>query len=92
MNTDTFEKDFSHHPQHYFALLCILLTGLWGMFWFDYLPMLQVGIVISMGVSYVVWGIIHHALHKDLHIKIIMEYMLISMLVVLIFTSLILRT
>ncbi|KKU89268.1 MAG: hypothetical protein UY20_C0014G0011, partial [Candidatus Yanofskybacteria bacterium GW2011_GWA1_48_10] len=27
----TFEKDFTHHPLHYFTLLCVMLVGLWGI-------------------------------------------------------------
>lgn len=92
MAHDSFEKDFSHHPIHYFTLLCVMLTGLWGLFWFGSDPFIQIAIVISMAVSYVVWGVIHHKLHSDLHIKIVMEYILMAMLSVLIFTSLILRT
>lgn len=87
----TFEKDFAHHPLHYFTLLCILLTGLWGIFWFNYNPQLQLGIMVSLGVSYVVWGTVHHWFHRDLHIKIIFEYVLVAVLAVLIFASLLFR-
>lgn len=86
-----FETDFAHHPLHYFTLLCILLAGLWGIFWFNYSPALQLGIVISLGVSYVVWGMVHHWYHRDLHIKIIFEYVLVAVLAVLIFASLLFR-
>lgn len=91
MSQITFEKDFSHHPLHYFSLLCIMLVGLWGIFWFSYYRPLQLGIVISLAVSYVVWGVVHHAHHKDLHPKIVFEYVLVSFLAVLIFASLLLR-
>lgn len=88
----TFEKDFAHHPLHYFTLLCILLIGLWGLFWFDHNQAVQMAIVISLGVSYVAWGIIHHMYHKDLHLKIIFEYLLVSIFAILIFASLLIRT
>ena len=88
----TFEKDFAHHPLHYFTLLCVMLVGLWGIFWFSYHRSLQLGILVSMAASYVIWGVIHHAHHRDLHIKIIFEYLLVAILAVLIFASLILRT
>jgi hypothetical protein len=87
-----FEKDFAHHPLHYFSLLCVLVLGLWGIFWFDYSRTVQVGIVVSLGVSYTVWGIIHHWQHKDLHLKIIAEYVLVASFAVLMFASLMLRT
>jgi len=92
MSQQTFEKDFAHHPLHYFALLCILAIGLWGIFWFDYYRALQLAIIVSMGIAYVVWGIVHHSLHRDLHVKIIFEYALMAMLAILVFSSLIFRT
>ena len=88
----SFEKDFAHHPLHYFTLLVMLLTGLWGIFWFDYYRPIQLAIVVSMGVAYVVWGIVHHAMHKDLHFKIIFEYMVMALLAIVIFGSIIVRT
>jgi hypothetical protein len=88
----SFEKDFSKHPLHYFVLISIQLVGLWGLFWFSYQPPMQLSIVISMAVSYVVWGIVHHREHRDLHIKIIVEYILVATLAVLLFGSLLLRT
>lgn len=88
----TFETDFVHHPLHYFSLLCVFVLGLWGLFWFNYNPILQVLIVVSLGVAYVVWGIIHHWQHGDLHVKIVFEYILMAVLVGLMFTSIVLRT
>jgi len=87
----TFERDFAHHPMHYFTLLCIMLVGLWGIFWFNYSRAVQLGIILSMASSYVVWGIVHHAHHKDLHIKIVYEYLLVALFSVLIFASLVFR-
>lgn len=88
----TFEKDFAKHPVHYFSLLCVLVLGLWGIFWFDYQRAVQMGIVVSLAVTYVVWGIIHHKGHQDLHLKIILEYVLVAGFAVLLFASLLLRT
>jgi hypothetical protein len=92
MATINFEKDLSRHPLHYFVLLSIQLVGLWGLFWFGYQPAMQLSILISMSVAYVVWGIIHHQEHHNLHIKIIVEYILVATLAVLLFGSLLLRT
>ncbi|KKU55441.1 hypothetical protein A3H89_01030 [Candidatus Amesbacteria bacterium RIFCSPLOWO2_02_FULL_48_11] len=91
MSKIVFSKDFSRHPLHYFTLLCAQLVGLWGIFWFDNRPAVQMVVVISMAVSYVVWGIAHHSEHRDLHIKIVIEYILVALLAVLLFGSLLLR-
>ena len=92
MSSFTFEKDFSRHPLHYFTLLTVQLIGLWGIFLFTYRPSLQLVVLISMAVSYVVWGIMHHKEHRDLHPKIVAEYLLIAALAVLLFGSLLLNT
>lgn len=86
-----FETDFARHPLHYFTLLCILLAGLWGLYWFNYSPAVQLGIVISLSISYVIWGAIHHMYHRDLHLKIVLEYVVVAVLAVLIFGSLLFR-
>jgi len=92
MSKIVFEKDFSRHPLHYFTLLCIQLVGLWGIFWFSYQPALQLFILVSMALSYVVWGVLHHHQHGDLHIKIVLEYLLVALIGVLIFGSVLMRT
>lgn len=92
MSEISFEKDLAHHPLHYFALLCLMAVGLWGLFWFDYDRLVQMAIVVGLALAYVAWGVIHHFLHRDLHVKIIFEYLLVAILTVLIFVSLLFRT
>jgi len=87
-----FEKDFARHPLHYFTLLCVMLVGLWGVLWFSYHPPTQLILMVAMAASYVVWGILHHHQHRDLHLKIVLEYLLLATLGSLIFASLVLRT
>jgi hypothetical protein len=88
----SFEKDFSKHPIHYFTLLSVMLVGLWGIFWFSFQPAMQMSIVISLAIAYVIWGIVHHREHRDLHIKIVIEYILVALFGVLVFGSLLFRT
>jgi hypothetical protein len=92
MSQLVFEKDFARHPLHYFTLLCVEMVGLWGIFWFSYRPLTQLGIIIFMSTAYVLWGLVHHYQHRDLRLTIIFEYILMAILAVLIFGSLLLRT
>lgn len=78
----------SKHPSHYFVLLSLLLVGLWGIYWFSYNPAMRMVIMVGLSISYVVWGIVHHSHLGDLHLKIVVEYILVAMLAVLIFASL----
>jgi hypothetical protein len=91
MSKITFEKDFPKHPIHYFTLLSVMLVGLWGIFLFSFQPAMQLSIVISMSIAYVIWGISHHRQHHDLHIKIVFEYVLVALLGILIIGSLLIR-
>ncbi len=92
MSKITFEKDFPKHPLHYFTLLSLMLIGLWGVFLFSFQPALQLSVVVSMAICYVIWGVIHHQEHRDLHVKIVIEYILVAVLGILIFGSLLVRT
>jgi len=92
VSTIIFSRDLSRHPLHYFTLLCIQLVGLWGLLWFNYNRPMQASILVSMAAAYVAWGIIHHHQHRDLHVKIVAEYLLMAILAILIVGSLIYRT
>lgn len=64
--------------KHYLLLIAILSVSL-GLFWvFDYNRQAQMGMALVMGASYVLWGIIHHSIKKDLHWRIILEYLIVA--------------
>ena len=83
------ERDLSRHPLHYFVLLSLELIGLWGLIWFSYQRSLQLAILVTMTLAYIVWGIVHHQQHHDLHPKIIFEYITIAIFALLLIGSLI---
>lgn len=63
----------------HFVVLVLILCGSIGSFLLlqgNHASQLVVGMVSA--VSYVAWGIIHHALQKDLHAKIVVEYVLMG--------------
>lgn len=66
------------HQVHYFVLCTILTIGALMFFVASGQPRLQEAVGLLTAVSYVAWGIIHHALSGDLHAKIVLEYMLIG--------------
>lgn len=75
----------------YFFLVSGLALGLFGFFAFAAYPQLRMAISIAIGIFYFGWGVIHHSLEKSLHIKIVLEYLLIAILAVAVLISLILR-
>jgi hypothetical protein len=73
---------------HYLFLFLGLALGL---FFFFNFPDFRGEIVIALCSFYFLWGVIHHWLNKDLHIKIILEYLLVALIGCLILLSLIWR-
>jgi energy-converting hydrogenase Eha subunit H len=64
----------------YLLLFSILALGLGSFLYFGYSRPIQKLIVFLTSTGYVVWGIIHHALNRDLHLKVVMEYFLVALL------------
>lgn len=68
------------HVTHYLFLLVILIIGIFSMLILGKNVTSKITIIIFIGVSYFLWGIVHHLLEKDLHSEIIIEYFLFSVL------------
>lgn len=85
-------KTFFRHLPHYLTLFGILFAGLLGIFIFSYDRVFQVAISIAVAVSYVAWGVVHHIIHKDFHLAIVVEYLLVASLGLVVVFSLIFRT
>jgi len=84
-------KTFARHLPHYLVLFGLLLAGFAGLVLFSYDKAFQVGIAIATAVSYFAWGVVHHYLHKDLHLETFVEYMAVAVLGLIIIFSLIIR-
>lgn len=77
------------HFHHYFSLVAIFAFGLTGFYFFRYDNFFQTGLVVAMAVAYISWGIIHHIIHKDIRLEIIIEYVAIAILGIITTLSLI---
>lgn len=79
------------HIKHYLVLIVGLLVGT-ILFWLNmYNPAAKIYIAVLMGTFYVIWGVVHHRLHGDLYLSVVLEYLLFATLGLLIAISLILR-
>ncbi|MDP3994968.1 MAG: hypothetical protein Q8P91_03990 [bacterium] len=78
--------------KNYLTLFGIFFAGLLGFVVFSYDRVFQVIIAIAVAVAYVFWGIAHHIIHKDFHISIVIEYLLVASLGLIVVFSLIFRT
>ena len=74
------------------ALFGILIAGFAGLILFSYDKNFQVASAVATAASYVAWGVVHHHLHKDLHLETFVEYVAIAVLGLVIIFSMIVRT
>jgi uncharacterized membrane protein (UPF0136 family) len=63
---------------HYLVLFILLSAGIIGYFSVrgNNTQQLMVGVITS--ISYMIWGFIHHRINRDLHLKVVIEYILIG--------------
>ena len=85
-------KNLARHLPHYLSLIGIFVAGTLGFALFSYDRVFQAIIAISLAVSYVTWGIIHHQIHKDLYLAVVIEYLVVASLGLIIILSLIFRS
>ena len=71
-------RKLSRDIQHYLPLVGILIAGLVGIMFFNYDRNFQAAIAVALALSYVVWGLVHHHIHKDLRTSVIIEYLAIA--------------
>lgn len=80
------------HLSHYISLIGILVAGLLGFYFFSYDRFFQIGIAAALASAYVSWGIIHHTIHGDICLSIVLEYITVAILGFVMVLSLIYRS
>lgn len=84
-------KAFTKDLSHYMVLFGILMAGFVGLVLFPYDKIFQIAVTAGLVSSYVSWGIAHHFLHGDLHLKIVIEYLAVALLGFVIILSMVIR-
>lgn len=72
-------KEYIKHLPHYLSLFGILFVGFLAFRFFSYDQNFQIATVVAVSASYVVWGVVHHLLHKDLGVEIFIEYLAVAL-------------
>ncbi len=68
------------HVVYYLFLFFLLAIGVFLGFETKYDRQLQIDAVLLLSLAYATWGILHHMLHHDLTLKIVIEYVLMGLL------------
>jgi hypothetical protein len=69
---------------NYLTLAVILCGGIWSFITLQGNQSAQLAVGIVMSVTYSVWGIMYHSMKKDLHRKVVIEYVLVSAIAILV--------
>lgn len=85
------EKNDSTFIKHYIPLFSVFLFGFLTFILFPFDKAFQFFVTGLVAFAYIVWGILHHKLHGDLHPKVVIEYILIGVLGLTILYSIIIR-
>ena len=81
----------NQHTVHFVVLCAILVGGVSAFFYVSPNRSLQLTIGMITSLAYVLWGFIHHAMRKDLHKKIVIEYILMGAIAVIILATILQR-
>ena len=68
----------STYIHHYTVFAFILAAGMLGIAWFRSNQLFQQLILWATLACYVLWGIIHHSIRKDLTLTVLLEYLFIG--------------
>ena len=85
-------RDFTKHFSHYISLIGIMAATVVGFFVFSYDKNFQLAVITAACIAYFAWGIVHHVLHKNLNLQVIIEYGVIASLGFVIGISVIFRS
>ena len=72
---------------HFLFLMVILAAGVFTFLYVRPNTTLQLFVGVVTAVAYVLWGFVHHAMRKDLHQKIVVEYLLIGTIAIVLLVT-----
>ncbi len=73
-------EEIKEHLSHYLVLLFILVSGGLAFWYFHRFPQIQTVSIFLTASFYVLWGVVHHYLEGDLHLRILAEYVAVALL------------
>lgn len=83
---------FNRHIWEYLILLLVGSAFVVGFITVSPNIQAQTGLAVALGAFYVIWGVLHHLLDRNLTTKITIEYAAIAALAAVILIGLLLQT
>ena len=72
---------------HFVILIAMLSLGVLTFLFVRPNTTMQLLVGIVTAVAYVLWGFVYHAMRKDLHRKIVVEYLLIGTIAIVLLVT-----
>lgn len=72
------KKIFSKYWPDFLVLFLILLIGAYAFLHFSYSSQLQEIVIVILGLSYFLWGIVHHWRDRTLYFRVVLEYFMMA--------------
>lgn len=85
-------KKLLRHIKHYSPLMGVVGIGMIGFYIFSYDRLFQFFIAIAAGLAYVTWGIVHHYIHEDFHLSVLLEYLVLATLGLIVIFSILFQS
>lgn len=83
-------QDIAKHKFAYSLLASISIVYLGLVFLLRNIPQVLLMATITFGVLYFLWGIIHHLYEKNLNMRLVLEYVLVTALGIVVMSTLVL--
>lgn len=72
-------REVKKHPVDFFVLLLGFIFLGYSFFTYQHEPQLQTIIVWAAASYYFLWGVVHHLIRDDFHLKVAVEYFFIGL-------------
>ncbi|MBP9691494.1 hypothetical protein KBD81_05455 [Candidatus Woesebacteria bacterium] len=72
------QKEFKKHPFDYLLFVTICVFFILALSIFQGERLLEFIIILAFVSFYIIWGIYHHIIENSLHLKVVLEYVLIG--------------
>ncbi len=76
-------KKVLHKYIYFLTLFLVLALSIWLFYLLAGFPRKQFVLIILAAIFYFIWGVVHHLIKGDFHLKIMLEYLLIAILAVI---------
>lgn len=80
-------KEISQKPGEYISLLIVFILSAIAFYLFSFDPRAQRRVIYAAAACYFLWSLYHHYKRGDLHISIVIEYLIVALFGIVLISS-----